>query len=119
MPKFLFIYRDPVDRKMDDMSPEEMQAQMNKWWTWLGKGQEEGWVVDAGDALTPEGRVIDKTKSISDGPHTESKELIGGYSMIQANDYAAACEHAMGCPIYEAGGSVEVREVANLSPPEN
>ncbi|MFK7736481.1 MAG: YciI family protein [Pirellulaceae bacterium] len=114
MAKFLFIYRDPADKDMSAVSPDEMQASMQKWMEWLGAGKAEGWVEAMGDPLTPEGRVVQADKSITDGPYAESKELVGGYSIIQAADFDEACKHAMGCPIYHMGGSVEVREIAEI-----
>ena len=117
MAKFLFIYLDPVTKKSPELSPEEMQTQMKLWWDWLGNGKEAGWVVEMGDALQPEIRVMGPDHSITDGPHPESKEFVGGYSVIEADDFDQACEHAKGCPIFKVGGSVEVRAVANLSPP--
>jgi len=117
MAKFLFIYRDPVEKKGPELSPEEMQAHMQQWWDWLGQGSQEGWVTEFGDALQPDVKIVRPDHSVLDGPHPESKELIGGYSIVEAADFATACEHAKGCPIFQSGGSVEVRAVANLSPP--
>ena len=117
MPKFMFIYRDPVESMNQKLSPDQMQANLQKWWDWLGQGQEAGWVTSLGDPLTPDGRVVQADKSITDGPYAESKELVGGYSMIQADDFDQACEYAMGCPIYESGGVVEVREIMNVPDP--
>lgn len=116
MARFLFIYRDCVDKQSPELSAEEMQAHMQQWWDWLGGGKEAGWVLAMGDPLTATGRVVKSDKSITDGPYAESKELVGGYSIIQAANYDEACERAMGCPIYQAGGMVEVREIAEYGP---
>lgn len=117
MAKFLFIYMDPVEKTVPALSPEEMQSHMQKWWTWLGDGQKNGWVTEMGDALEPEIKVVQPDGAILDGPHAESKEFIGGYSIVEAKDLETACSLAKGCPIFESGGSVQVRAVANLSPP--
>lgn len=117
MAKFMFIYRDSTDQPNVEPSPDEMQANLQLWWDWLGQGQQEGWVTAMGDALTPEGKVVQADKSITDGPYTEAKELVGGFSMIEAADFDEACQHAMGCPIFAMGGSVEVREIMDISPP--
>ena len=69
-----------------------MQANLQLWWDWLGKGQQDGWVTAMGDALTPEGKVVNADKSVTDGPYTEAKELVGGFSMIEAENFAPA-EH--------------------------
>ncbi|MEL7496441.1 MAG: YciI family protein [Planctomycetota bacterium] len=118
MPKFLFIYRDPVEKTGPELTADEMQANMNQWWEWLGQGQQDGWVVAMGDPLTPDGRVVGSNKSVTDGPYAESKELVGGYSIIQATDFEEACQHAMGCPIYAGGGNVEVRQIMEAPAPE-
>ena len=118
MGKFLFLYLDPADKPAPDMSPDEMQAQLQLWWDWLGAGQEAGWVVEMGEALNPGGKIVQSDKSVIDGPHAEAKELIGGFTVVEAESYEAACQHAMGCPIFATGGSVEVREIMDMTPPE-
>ena len=52
--------------------------------------------------------------SIIDGPFAESKELVGGYSMVEAPDLATAIELAKGSPMPASGGTVEVRELVNV-----
>lgn len=120
MARFLFIYRDPASQTGPELSPEEMQAHMQQWFDWLGSGSEAGWVTEMGNPLTPEGRVVASDGTITDGPYPESKELVGGYSVIEAADFDEACRHAARCPIYSTGGSVEIRMIAEIDgPPEN
>jgi hypothetical protein len=113
MAKFLFIYRGSSD-EFNQLSPEEVQKHMEKWGAWIEEGFRKGWLVDAGDALTPEGRVVNSKKLVTDGPFVESKELVGGYSVVQADSINAAAELAKGCPGLETGGLVEVRVLAGL-----
>ena len=47
---------------------------------------------------------------MTDGPYAE-KDLVGGFSMVEAKDIAHAVELSLGCPIFETGGAVEVRPV--------
>jgi hypothetical protein len=108
MAKFLFIYRN-VKESYGTMSPEEMQQMLQKWSTWISGGIKAGWMVQAGDGLKTEGRVVNAKKLITDGPFAEAKEIVGGYSVIQAETIDAAAEQAKGCPIFLRGGSVEVR----------
>jgi hypothetical protein len=51
--------------------------------------------------------------SVSDGPFTEAKELIGGYWLIQAHSKAEAIEWASRCPGAD-GDTIEVRRVYEL-----
>jgi hypothetical protein len=48
-------------------------------------------------------------KVVTDGLFVESKELVGGVAIVQADTLGAAAEFAKGCPILHTGGSVEVR----------
>jgi hypothetical protein len=52
--------------------------------------------------------------SVTDGPFTEAKELIGGYWMIQAKSKEEAVEWASRCPAAE-GDVIEVRQVYEMS----
>jgi hypothetical protein len=47
--------------------------------------------------------------SVTDGPFTEAKELVGGYWIIQARSKDEAVEWAMRAPI--ADGTIEVRRI--------
>ncbi len=113
MSKFMFVYRGGHEG-MDCAPPEQMQQVMQLWMDWIQEGMEAGWMLDGGDGLKPEGAVVNADLSVTDGPFAESKELVGGYSMVQAPDLTTAIELAKGSPITKAGGTVEVRELANV-----
>jgi hypothetical protein len=113
MAKFLFVYRGGSDEERN-MAPEQMQQVMQKWGAWIGEAMQKGWMVDPGDGLTPEGRVV-RGKVVKDGPFVESKEIVGGYSVVEAANIDAAAEYAKGCPALLYGGAVEVRTLAGLS----
>jgi len=55
-----------------------------------------------------------KSKVVTDGPYAESKDIVGGYTLIQAKDLGEAAELSKGCPIFESGGLVEVRPVMEM-----
>jgi hypothetical protein len=113
MAKFLFVYRGGSEAA-NKMTPEEMQKNMKKWETWIGEGFQKGWMLDAGDGLTGEGRVV-RAKVITDGPFVESKEIVGGFSIVQADTVDAAAQLAKGCPVLLTGGNVEVRPLAGYT----
>jgi hypothetical protein len=113
MANFLFVYRGG-DEVYAKMTPDEIQGMMKKWTDWIGEGFAKGWMVDAGDALTPEGKVVHANKVVTDGPFVESKEIVGGFSIVSADSIAAAAELAKGCPGLLTGGKVEVRVLAGL-----
>ena len=118
MPKFMFVYRENPNTSHDDLSPEQMQAVMQTWMDWIGGGMQAGWMIESGDALKPEGKVVHADATITDGPFAESKELVGGYSMVQADNLADAVKLTRDCPMFASGGTVEVRELAGVGEPE-
>jgi hypothetical protein len=108
MANFLFVYRNSSE-SYGTMSPEEMQRMLQKWQVWIGEGIQNGWMMEPGDGLKKEGRVVNAKKIITDGPFIEIKEVVGGFSIVKADTLDAAAELAKGCPIFLRGGSVEVR----------
>lgn len=113
MAKFLFVYRG-AEGAYSKMTPEEGQKHMQKWEKWIGEAMQKGWMVNPGDALTGEGRVV-RAKVVTDGPFVEAKEVVGGYSIVEADTIDAAAELAKGCPALQVGGSVEVRQLAEIA----
>lgn len=112
MSEFVFLYRGGERQQ----SPEQMQQQMQKWVTWMKDLGEKGQIKDPGHPLEPGGKVVaGKQKVVTDGPYAESKDLVGGYTLVEARDLAHAAEISTGCPIFELGGLVEVRPVMNMS----
>ncbi len=94
-----------------NLSPEEMQAQMGKWFAWNAKMEEAG-VVESGDALTSTiKRISGSDRTVTDRTATEVKELIGGYYIVKAENIEGAIAIAQDYPDYDHGGTVEVREI--------
>jgi len=65
-----------------------------------------------GQPLEPGGKVVrGKAKTITDGPFAEAKDLVGGFTLVEARDINEAVELSKGCPILEEDGAVEVRPI--------
>ena len=111
MSNFMFVFRGGET----PTSPEAMQAQMQKWMTWIQRLRDQGKYV-AGDPLQGGGKVLTSRKTITDGPFAEGKEVVGGYFLIRAETLDEAAEMAKDCPIFESGGSVEVRAIQVINP---
>jgi hypothetical protein len=58
-------------------------------------------------------RISGGKATVTDGPFTETKEVIGGYWLIQARSREEAIEWASRCP--EDGCMIEVRQVYEMS----
>jgi hypothetical protein len=117
MERFLFVFRSDSDAHYK-MTPEAMQQNHQRWQAWLREGVQKGWLVDVGDGLKEEGRVVNAKKVVMDGPFVEAKEVVGGFSIVQADTIDAAAEIAKGCPMFlsgSTGGTVEVRPLWGFS----
>jgi hypothetical protein len=110
MKDFLFVYRSDLNA-MPKSSPEQMQASTKRWMDWIGGIAAQNKLTDRGNRLVPSGKVLKPGNVIADGPYTEIKESIVGYSIVKADTLELATELAKGCPGLDSGGSVEVREI--------
>jgi len=111
MSEFVFLYRGGER----DTSPEKLQKRMEKWMAWFKELGEKGHLKDRGQPLEREGKLVKGAKKmVTDGPFAEAKDVVGGYTLIEARDLAQAVEFSKGCPILEVDGAVEVRPVMKL-----
>ena len=56
---------------------------------------------------------VDGTKPlVTDGPFVDTKEALGGYFVLEADDLDAAIEVAKKVPAARLGGAIEIRPVA-------
>jgi hypothetical protein len=111
MSDFLYLYRGGDSTG----TPEQMQQSMQKWTTWLGDLGAQGKLKSGGEPLERTGKVVKKRTTITDGPYAEIKDLVGGYSIVQAKDIDEAAKLAAGCPIFDNGGFVEVRPIMQMN----
>jgi hypothetical protein len=109
MKSFMFLFRGGLDPH--SASPEEMQQQLQKWFSWVDSLKKKG-IYKAGEALLPTGQTLRKNNVVTDGPFAESKELVGGFFIVLADSLDAATKIAKDCPVLPHGGSVEIRDVA-------
>ena len=110
MKDFLFLFRNDY-KAMPAGSPEEMQSMTKKWMDWIGSIAAQNKLTDRGNRLGGAGKVVRTDNVVTDGPYTEIKELLGGYTMVKAGSLDEAAELAKGCPIFLVGGNVEVRPI--------
>ena len=112
MSEFVYLYRGGATGG----SPEQMQQRMQKWMAWMKELGEKGHIKDRGQPLERAGRLVKgKQKAVTDGPFAEAKDVIGGYTLIEARDLDQAVELSKGCPVFESDGAVEVRPVMRIN----
>jgi hypothetical protein len=106
----LLIYGDPAEAPPEAMTDEAMQG----WFKYTEELQGSG-AMKAGDALQlPDTattvRVRNGETLLTDGPFAETKEILGGYYLIDVEDLDTALGWAAKMPNINYG-SVEVRPV--------
>lgn len=111
MAEFLYLYRGGTR----GATAEESEQIMQKWMNWFKELTASGNLKDGGQPLEAEGKVVrDKRGTVTDGPFAEAKDLVGGYTLIEAENLGRAAELAQGCPILDRQGLVEVRPIMKM-----
>ena len=112
MAQFVVLMREN-DHAWKRMPPEEQQQLLKRYYAWVDELRTSGAFVD-GSPLEDSGRLLRVVDGeIVDGPFTETKEVLTGYFVIEADDWDAAVALAKGCPALLHGESVELRKVGH------
>jgi hypothetical protein len=107
--KYLVLARNQSRGSQSRPSPEQMQQMFAAYKAWME--QFKGDILDMGDKLKPDGRLV-TASGVADGPFVETKEVVGGYMIISAEDYERAVEIVRACPAVDAPGAcLEIREM--------
>jgi predicted dithiol-disulfide oxidoreductase (DUF899 family) len=92
------------------LSPEEIERMSAEFTAWFERLSNEG-KIKSGHRLAQEGKIVVGRNTVTDGPFVESKEAIGGYWFIRADNLEEAVEIAKGNPCLDYGATVEVRPI--------
>ena len=79
----------------------EREEGMAKWGAWFG---------GLGAAIVDPGNPFGPSAAVPSNGAAGAPSALSGYSLVNADTLAAAAELAKGCPVIDAGGSVEVYE---------
>lgn len=112
MKEFMLIIRTEGDH-LSSLSPEEQQKHIQKVMVYMEDLMKTGKLKSA-QPLEQEGVMITGAKGkLKDGPFNETKEVIAGYFLIQANDLNEAIQIAKNNPVFEsaAHARIEVRPI--------
>jgi len=118
MNDYLLVFQNGDPNWHEGKSPEELQRAMQAWTDWFKRLEASGHLRSPGAALAASGAVLTRN---GHGFHTDTsmsevKELIGGYSVIQAASLDAAAKLAEGAPFLQNNpkGQVLVRPVMKM-----
>jgi hypothetical protein len=118
MSKFMFIFRGGGIVVQPPPPPAEIGAHLAKWTAWVDGLAKAGHTDSHLPPLDNGGKTVrGSSKTVTDGPYAEAKDLVSGILVISADSLDAAVTLAGGCPIYEYNGSVEVRPLMTMPHP--
>jgi hypothetical protein len=111
----LLIYNDPALLKQ--MPPAEFDSQMHDCIEHADELRSDGYLLDSQQLEEPATakslRIRNGRQTITDGPFSESKEVLGGFNLIEAENMEEALKIAAEFP-WAQSGCVEVRPVRDL-----
>ena len=117
MTDFLLLYQNG-DPSWMERSPAELQKGLQAWGEWFKQLEASGHLRNPGAPLGAGGAVLTRNGAgfHTDTSMSEVKELVGGYSVIQANSLAEATKIAEGSPFLDGNprGQVLVRPVLKM-----
>jgi hypothetical protein len=109
MKKFLVLYRmdaGEMQKMMANTTPEQRKKGMAEWDAWMKKKS-----ANFADRGGPAG----KTKKVAASGVSDTRNDIGGYSIVQADSYDAAAALFTDSPhLMMPGATVEVMEITSM-----
>ena len=120
MPRYLLIARDDGQAWgsfAESASPAQMQEVIEQYREWAERVASQGKLHGGEKLRDGEGRVMrgqGKGHKVTDGPFTDTKEVVGGYWVLEAASYEEAAQLAADSP-HLRFGSLELREIEQIS----
>jgi hypothetical protein len=104
MAKYVFAYHGgsaPTD-------PDSVKKVMDAWGAWFGSLGAA--VIDAGNPVGKSSTVKSDGSLVSGG----GANPLSGYSLIEASSLEDAHKKAKGCPLLQAGGTIEIAQAMDM-----
>lgn len=116
--QYALIFAEPQSEFDKRTDPEHAPAYWASWMAYIGAMREAGVLVGGEGLEAPSGavtlRIRDGARDVQDGPFAETKELLGGFVVLEVESVEAALDWAARSPAATCG-SVELRPC--LPPP--
>lgn len=115
MPRYILLLREnPADYA--GMTPQAMKDLVARYGAWASEMGQKGKLREGLKLADDGGRHLRRQGSglaATDGPYAEAKELIGGFFVLEAADYAEVEALAAGCPHLHSvpGNWIEIRAI--------
>ena len=117
MAHYMILLQEEPAQADAEMSPEEIQSIVAKYVAWRENLAGQGRLHGSNKLKDEGGKLMQKaggTTQVTDGPYSETKEVIAGYFVIEAASYEEAVAMCQTCPHLDYG-TITVREVDMVS----
>jgi hypothetical protein len=119
MARYLLIARDSGKWTTfaGNASAADMQAILAKYRAWSQRVAGQGSLKGGEKLRDGQGRVLsgqDKALKVTDGPYVESREVVGGFWLIEADSYDDVVKIAADSPHLQFG-TLEIREIEEMT----
>jgi len=96
----LLLHADPTG--WFQMPPEEQHKWMGKYMAWGEQARKAGYLLGSNKLVDDAGKIVRTPKAlVTDGPFSETKEVLGGYYLIEAKDYDEAVRRWLAAGVFE------------------
>ena len=117
---YMLLFNETAAEQGKRKDPAKAGAYWGGWTAYMGAINQSGTMISGNGLQPPEVsttlRIENGTRHVADGPFADTKEMLGGFVVLDVADLDAALEWAARAPCATAG-SVEIRPV--LAPPAN
>lgn len=115
--QYLLLFHSPVEDLDREQGDPDSKIYWESWWLYLEACHAAG-IVKGGNPLgTPASattiRIRDNERHVQDGPFADTKELLGGYLVIEVSTLDDAIAWAARSPS-SSSGSTEIRPILSL-----
>jgi hypothetical protein len=115
MPRYMLLLHDD-QAAFASLSPQQMQTIIEKYVAWGGSLRKRGLLGNSDKLADEPGRIVRRNNGavrVTDGPYSETKEVLGGYYIVTAADYDGAIALTHDCPHLDYG-TIEVRQIEEM-----
>ena len=105
MKEYILLFKGGQTNSASD---QELDDHERAWDLWMDSLEEEGVLID-GLPMKDHAVIVDKDGASA--RQESADDSVTGYLILETSDMEMAVEMAQDCPIFEFGGTIEVREL--------
>ncbi len=117
MPNYLLLLHESTTAG-PELGPDEIQTIIERYVAWSEDLRARSLLIRGEKLRDDPGRVLRREEDelvVRDGPYAETREIVGGIYLIQAGSLSEAEQICADCPHLALGGTIELREIEDVS----